>query len=429
MIDSMRAYIRTYGCTLNQADSEIIESLLTRNNIKISNNEEEADVVIVNTCTVKKGTAQKILFKLNNLQNQKRKVVVTGCMAGANSDMIEKYAPDASIVTNANMQSIAEVANDAFSGKRTVLDSYTKNDRILFFEPKGNPIARIPLSDGCLSACSFCETKFARGPLNSFSEEHILKAIGMSVERGAREIQLTAQDIGAYGIDRETNIVRLMKKIAKIDGDFKVRVGMLNPEHLNRYFDEFVDALNDAKFYKFVHLPVQSGSNKVLKEMRRHYTIEQFEWYMKEIRERVKGVSIETDIIVGFPTESADDFRLTLDFIKNAKPDVTNISRFGARPHASASKLEQLNYETINRRSIILSRVVRSIQHEINDRFIGNRSDVMITESNNKSLNCRNESYKQVVVKRSDISDETQLGSIREVSIYAASANVLYARP
>lgn len=423
----MKAYIKTYGCTLNQADSEIIASVLTGNDVQLSENREDAEVIIVNTCTVKKATQQKILYELSNLQKSNKKVVVTGCMVGANQDLIEKYAPSASIITTGNIQNITEVVSYANSGKRTVMTQYNKTDRLMFFSPKDSVIAKIPLSDGCLSSCSFCETKFARGPLNSFSEDRILNAIEFSVRKGAKEIQLTAQDTGAYGIDRRSNITKLMKKIALIEGDFRVRVGMLNPEHLGRYFDEFIEALESEKFYKFVHLPVQSGSNKVLSEMRRFYSIEEFEEQVRELRKNIANITIETDIIVGFPTETENDFDLTLDFIKNVKPEVTNMSRFSTRPHASASKLEQLNYETINRRSIILSRVVRSIQHEINDRFIGNRQDVIITEANDRSLNGRNEFYKQVVVRKND-SERLDVGSKRNVLIYAASANVLYGK-
>ena len=268
--------------------------------------------------------------------------------------------------------------------------------------PVNSVIAKIPISDGCLSSCSFCETKFARGVLNSFSEGLILKGIEQNVRNGAKEIQLTSQDMGAYGIEKGTNIAKLMEKIALIDGDFKVRVGMLNPEHLNKYFDSFVNAFSSDRFYKFVHLPVQSGSNRVLKDMRRSYSIEQFNEFVYKLREKIPNLTIETDIIVGFPTETEADFEETIEFIRNVKPDVTNVSRFGARPHASASKMEQQSNETIKKRSNLLSRVVRSTQHEINDKFIGKKLDVIITELNEKSFNGRDSSYKQVVSVRKD---------------------------
>ncbi len=422
----MKIYIKTYGCTLNQADSNVIESVLKRDGVAIVSKESDADVIVVNTCTVKKATSQRILYKLNKLDKSGRRLAVTGCMAGANKDLIEKYAPNASIITMPNVERISEIASDVQAGKRNVIDTYQKIDRLSLLEPDNSIIAKIPVSDGCTSSCNFCETKFARGRLNSFPQETILRAIESSVRRGAREIQLTSQDMGAYGTDRNTNIARLMELISMIDGDFKVRIGMLNPDHLHKYFDAFADAMMNDKFYKFVHIPVQSGSNSVISAMRRSCTIEQFDQYAAELRRLIPDITIETDMIVGFPTETDSDFNDTVDFIKRTKPDVTNISKFAARPHAPASSMRQNAIETINERSNALSRAVRSVQHEINDRFIGKKLDVIITESNDKSFNGRNMNYKQVVVARRP-GVEMQIGSTHNLLINSASANVLYA--
>ncbi|MGI0100335.1 MAG: tRNA (N(6)-L-threonylcarbamoyladenosine(37)-C(2))-methylthiotransferase [Candidatus Micrarchaeaceae archaeon] len=422
----MKAYIRTYGCTLNQADSDIMRSVLERESIGIAGSEADADVVIVNTCTVKNATSQKILDKLKDLGRSGKKVVVTGCMAGANKDTIEKYAPYASIVTAPNMDEIGSAVAGANSGNRVVLDRYKKTDRLALLEPRNSVIARIPISDGCASSCSFCETKYARGPLNSFPERSILNSIEYSIKRGAREIQVTSQDIGAYGMDKNTNIVELMDRIRMIDGDFIVRVGMLNPEHLNRYFDGYVESLKDRRFYRFAHIPIQSGSDRVLRDMRRNYKIDEMERYMKEMRSRIPGITIETDMIVGFPTETDGDFDETVEFVRRARPEVTNISRFGARPHAGASRMEQNTAETINFRSAELSRVVRHVQREINSAHIGSRQDVLITESNSKSFNGRNTGYRQVVMPI-ESHGSALLGATRNVLIKAVSANVLYA--
>ena len=234
--------------------------------------------------------------------------------------------------------------------------------------------------------------------------------------------------MGAYGLDKRTNIAELMQKISAIDGNFRVRIGMLNPDHLNRYFDSFLDALKNKKFYKFVHLPIQSGSNRVLKAMKRNCKVESFESYVRELRSKMPDITVETDIIVGFPGESEGDFDETIEFIKRAKPDVTNVSRFGARPHAAASKMRQHSRETINYRSLMLSRVVRSVQHELNNRFIGKSLDVMITESTDKSWNARADNYKQVVLmKNAEIDGAFGIGSATDALIKSASANVLYA--
>lgn len=424
----VRIHIKTYGCTLNHADSDIISSILDDGTNEVSSSMNEADVVVLNTCTVKRATSQKILYELSRLQEAGKRVVVTGCMAGANQDMIQKYAPDASIVVTSNIPDISQAVELAHSGKKVMLTKYSRNDRLVHYDPKGSVLTRIPVSDGCLSSCSFCETKSARGPLNSFDEARILGAIKYSVTRGAREVQLTSQDMGAYGLDRKTDVATLMSKINDIDGEFKVRIGMLNPEHLHRYFDGFAEQLQSRRFYKFVHIPVQAGSDKVLRDMRRNCTIMEFEDYVKELRRRVPDVTIETDIIVGYPTETEKDFELTLDLIKRLKPEVTNISKFGARPHADASKLPQHQQSVINSRSARLSRVVRSVQHEINDRFVERKMDVLFTEETDRSFNGRNGSYKQVVIRKEHSNGKIEVGSSREVTITNASANVLYGR-
>jgi len=201
---------------------------------------------------------------------------------------------------------------------------------------------------------------------------------------------------------------------------------MINPEHLRGRLDEFAEALKGEKFYKFVHLPVQSGSNAVLKDMRRDYTVEEFEACVKELRGKIDNVTIETDMIVGFPTEKQEDFDMTAELIKRARPEVTNISRFSARPHAQASKMKQHTNTTIRQRSLELSRVVRQVQHSINDRFIGKRFDVLITEATKRSWNGRNSAYRQIVIRNEDAKSDTALGSRYEAMITGASANVFY---
>ena len=422
----MRVCIKTYGCTLNQADSGIMKSMLEENGVTMTDRMEDADVAVVNTCTVKSITAQKILYQLGKMQKAGKKTVVAGCMVSANRGMIERYAPSASMVDTSNVGRIAEVVEHLQNGRRMVVEGYAKVDKIVLFKANCGIIAKIPINEGCTSNCSFCETKFARGPLNSFSEERILDAVAQSAMMGAKEIQLTSQDVGAYGIDSGTDIATLMGRIAQLKGDFKVRVGMINPEHLHRCFDGFAKELKGEKFYRFAHIPVQSGSNKVLADMGRKGTVEEFDGYVKELRKKVPGVTIETDLIAGFPTESEDHFKETVDFVRRTRPEVTNISRFGARPHARASKMRQQSTETINRRSVALSRAVRQVQHEINDKFIGKRFDVIVTESNEKSLNGRNGSYRQVVIGRNDAKGIV-IGERVDALVNAASANVFYA--
>lgn len=424
----MKVYIETYGCTFNQADSELIANALHSNGIETCDSEKEAEVIIMNTCTVKGATQNRITYRLSKLESQGKKMLVTGCMAGANSDIIEKYAPSASIARIQNIAEMPEAVKSASRGERQLLLEQRKTDRISFYNAPGSVIAKIPLSDGCLSSCSFCETKFARGALNSFSEQGILNAISYSVRKGSKELELTAQDTGAYGIDKGTNIAKLLKKACMIDGDFMIRVGMLNPEHLGKYIEELVEAMQDEHVYKFMHLPLQSGSNRVLASMRRGYTIEKYLDYIKQIREQVKGITIETDIIVGFPGETEDDFEATVKALEEFKPEVTNISKFTARPHASASKMEQLPDRIIKDRSAELSRIVRSIQASTNKSMVGKEVSVLLTEENYASVNGRDYAYHQVVLPKANLKEKLQLGTKVKATIYNTTSNALYGR-
>lgn len=415
-------YIDTYGCTLNHADSDIIASRL-QGHYSLSDSIESADIVIMNTCTVKKGTEQKILYKLGMLEKEHRRVIVSGCMAGANRDIIKKRAPNAGIVTIQNVDRICEALDEICRGIVPNITGAKSSDRISMLSPTKRILSRIPISDGCVSSCSFCETKFARGPLRSFNEEAILKAIKNSVESGAKEVQITSQDIGSYGFDKKTDIADLLEKIERIDGDFKVRIGMLNPQHMHRYMERLCDIMKSERFYRFLHLPVQTGSDKVLKDMKREYSIEEFKGQINYIRKHLSKVGIETDIIVGFPTEEEIDFEMSCELVENMRFEVTNISRFGARPHASASNMLQLGYDVINKRSNVMSRLVRSVQNDINRHYINSSVDALFTERTDVSVNGRNESYRQVVVKDAS---ESILGTHSKVRINAVSANAIY---
>lgn len=420
----MRVFIKTYGCTLNQADSDIMRGLLTESGAEMVDGWQDADVVVVNTCTVKTPTQEKELYEIGRLERAGKRIVVAGCMASANPGLVSRRAPSAGIVTTSNIGRISEAVAAAAGGTRAVIAGYSRVDKLDMLKDHRGVIAKVPVSEGCLSSCGFCETKFARGPLNSFGEDSIVKAVEMCAAGGAKEIQLTSQDMGAYGADRGTDVARLMERINRIDGDFKVRVGMLNPEHLGRYIDRFVRALEGERFYKFVHLPVQSGSDSVLGSMRRNYTVGQFEGYVERIRDLIPDATIETDIIVGYPTETERDFADTISMVERVRPNVVNRCRFWARPHATASAMKQLGARTIAGRSIRLTRAVRAVQQGINNRFVGSSEEVIVTEDDGMSVTARTGTYKKVVL--GGFSARPQLGSRLRVVFTAASSNVLY---
>ncbi len=428
-----KVLIETHGCTLNKADSEIIESILREQGFSAEKGQATIqniinyDYIIINTCTVKKPTEQKMLDRLSRFSRSGKKIIVTGCLATASPEKVKKAVPDAAIVSTSRITEIGGVLSDAGKAGEADRLGYVRKDKMAYYSANSAVIARIPISEGCLSNCSFCETKFARGPLNSFSEELILRAISDSVKRGSKEIELASQDTGAYGFDKKTNIAELLQRASEIDGEFSIRVGMLNPEHLHKYFDELIAAYRMGKAFRFIHLPVQSASNKILRSMKRNYTIEDFNSYVSELRKKVPGISLETDIIVGYPLETEDDFEETARFAEEQRPNVTNISKFSIRPHAAASRMRQLHNGVVKERSVKMSRLVRRIQAEDLSKFIGRRKRVLITEKNAKSLSGRDEFYTQVAVLQGD--REVPIGSYVEAEVVGNSYACLISKP
>lgn len=403
--------IETYGCTLNQADSDIMHGILEKQGVHVekgrydSESHSSYDFVIINTCTVKKATEQKITERLRSLNHLGSRLVVTGCMAGANSDLIERIVPKASLISSGNIMRIYDAVSEIADGKRAAYLLQGHNDKSGSIPSSGSLIARIPISEGCLSSCSFCETKFARGPLNSFSEELILKAIELNVRKGSKEIELTSQDTGAYGADKGTDIAELVNKATSIDGDFMVRIGMLNPEHLHKYLDGLLEAYRSKKVYKFIHLPVQSGSDRVLSEMGRRYSAEEFTRYAHEIRSKIPDMCIATDVIIGYPTETWEEFEETEHLLRSLGITITNISKYGSRPHTKASSMKQHKGSVMKERSLHISRMVREMQHAAFSSYLGMKIPVLITESGGKSITGRTSSYIPVAVTDANESD------------------------
>ncbi len=392
-----RVYLETYGCTLNQADSDILKALISEAH-QLVENESEADVLIVNTCTVKGVTENKILSRIESIQKPK---VVTGCMS-ANQEKIRRFAPKAPIVGTSSLSSINLAIDDALSGRPT---SYTANEskdslpKIL-----SAPIMRIPINDGCLSACTFCQTKIARPFLRSYSPKTVVKWINAGVKNGAREIQLTSMDSGAYGRDIRTNLIELLEAIANDDSQYKtgegylIRLGMINPDHAKAMLPDLIRLMKGPKFYKFLHVPVQTGSEKVCREMNRDHTVQDFIDIVNAVRSEIPDAMISTDIIVGYPTETDDDYQETLELLKQTRPDVINISKFSPRPGTKAREMKQLPTQLVKKRSLETTELARSINLGNRRNLIGKRYRVLVTE-NQPDFKARNINYQQVILK------------------------------
>jgi threonylcarbamoyladenosine tRNA methylthiotransferase CDKAL1 len=238
----------------------------------------------------------------------------------------------------------------------------------------------------------------------SYPEEQIVDEARTLVSEGAKEIWLTSTDNAAYGRDVKTTLPSLIREVSALPGDFRVRVGMMNPLLTDRLVDELIECFQHEKVFKFIHLPVQSGSDRILKTMQRGYTIDDFCEMVDAFRAAIPGISLSTDMIVGFPTETESEFLESQELLKRAKPDVVNISRFGARDGTKAAVMEgQVDSKTSKDRSVRMTSLVKQLQRKINAKWVGWSGTVLIDECVKDAVVGRNFAYKPCLFKNDQL--------------------------
>ncbi len=418
----INAFLKTYGCTFNIADSQKISEILLKLNIQTSS-EDNADLIIVNTCGVKANTEQKILVYLKKLYDKGRNVIITGCLPFISSKILQKVQsliPNyIAIIHPVHIEYVeGQIKDFTLTGKRgTVIDD-SINAKLekskIMIKNIDSPIGILQISEGCLGACSFCATRNARGTVKSFPLDDLKKQIDSYLLSQKKEIWLTAQDCGIH-TPNCNYFFDLCAFISKKPENFFVRIGMVNPEHVIKNLNKFIEILSLNKFFQFLHIPVQSASNKILKLMNRRYNASDIDLIFSTLRERFPRLAISTDVIIGFPQEKQDDFQNTLDFLSKFKPDVVNISKFSSRPGTVAKDLKPLDSIEIKNRSKKVTELVAKITLEKNKEWIGWEGPVLLDEIGKKNtIMGRNTSYKCIVLP------EGKIGEIRQVKIIGA---------
>ncbi|MBT3407136.1 tRNA (N(6)-L-threonylcarbamoyladenosine(37)-C(2))-methylthiotransferase, partial [Candidatus Woesearchaeota archaeon] len=324
-----KVYFETYGCTLNFSDTELMQGLLVDVGFTIVDDPNDSEVIVVNTCAVKKPTENKFFNKLKKLEDLRRPIIIAGCIAKALPEKLKKY----SLISPDNINDIVSVIEETMHDNTEKLLDYEKNPRLNLPLVRKNKIVEIlPISKGCQGECTYCVVKYARGEFYSYQKEDIINQARSAINKGVKEIWVTAQDTGCYGKDLKSSLPELLNELVKLPGDFKIRVGMMNPNHVEEMFDDLVEVLKNKKLFKFVHIPVQAGNDKILKKMKRKYTSSEFKTIVKNFREAIPEITIATDVICGFPGETKEQFQDTVNLIDEIKPEVMNISRFWSRP-------------------------------------------------------------------------------------------------
>lgn len=414
--------ILTYGCSANVADSEIMAGLLKQEGFELVSSIERSDLNIINTCMVKTPTEHRMIYEIQELTKTNKPLIVAGCMPKTSRKIIEDINPSASIIGPDSIEKIVYASIAAMRGNKAVLLEDSKKPKLCLPRERKNPvIGVIPISSGCLSSCSYCSVRFARGRLFSSPIEAVVKEAKRAIEDRCKEIYLTSQDNSCYGKDTGKRLPELLNEVCKIQGKFFVRVGMVNPLYTKEILDDLIKSYKNPEVFKFLHLPVQSGSDRILQLMNRGYAIEEFIEIVERFREEIPEITINTDVIVGFPEEKEEDFYSTVNLIRLVKPDAVNISKFGSRPMTEAAKMKQLDRKIINERSAYMHELTKKISLEGNQRWMGLRGEVLVDEKIENGFIGRNFAYKPVIIK----TDENLFGKFANVEITDATPNCL----
>ncbi len=398
-----RFYLETYGCSLNKSDSDIIVGHLSTLGAERVDKIENANLVILNSCGVKEPTEDRIVHRLEELSRQSAPVVIAGCLPRISIDRVKSAIPDfAALLGPQSIESMGPVVERVLHGERGIihLDS-DSSSKLSFFEgPPNSVICTVPICEGCLGSCAYCAVRFARGNVRSHRISEISRVVERCVHLGYREIRLTSQDAGVFGHDTGETLPDLLTTLDLIEGLHMFRLGMFNPNLVIDSIEDLAEIMVSNHYFKFFHIPLQSGSDNVLDRMERQYTAKEWTGIVNKVTRRFPKATVATDIIVGFPGETEVDFESTIGLLERVKPSVVNISKYGDRPGTRASKSnEKVDTSVKKERSRKLSSLVSEMITQHNESWIGWSGPVLVTEPGSKGgVVCRNFAYKPVVV-------------------------------
>ncbi|MEA3305925.1 MAG: tRNA (N6-isopentenyl adenosine(37)-C2)-methylthiotransferase MiaB [Candidatus Omnitrophota bacterium] len=344
---SPRVYIRTFGCQMNSRDSEIIYGLLFERGWGKAGSIEEADCVLFNTCSVRHHAEQRAYSNMGSLARRKRrnpKLILgfIGCTAQKDKDLVFKRLPHVDLVAGpGNIYNIPDYLDAIMRGEKMVLaaDSFERPQRKNPSYREGRASAYISISEGCDNFCSYCIVPYVRGRQRSRKREPVINEVRSTVEMGIKEITLLGQNVNSYGKDLKngSNFVNLLEEINSIDGIKRIRFVSCHPKDTTEELFKAMRGL--SRVYNHLHLPLQSGSDKILKAMKRGYTPGHYMSLIDMLRSYIPDCNITTDIIIGFPGETEKDFKDTYDVMRKIKFDSAYIFKYSPRPPAVSSKL------------------------------------------------------------------------------------------
>ncbi|KAL5033484.1 hypothetical protein BDV3_000460 [Batrachochytrium dendrobatidis] len=437
-------FVKTWGCGHNNSDGEYMAGLLAADGYNVildHSKAEEAQVWVLNSCTVKGPSQQTFVNDIDKGKLAGKKIVVAGCVPQASPSNDEWKG--LSVIGVQQIDQVVRVVEETLKGNTIRLMKEAKEvsadgvkrkaggARLDLPKVRRNPfIEIIPINTGCLNQCTYCKTKHARGDLGSYSLAEIIARVESVLHEGVKEIWLTSEDTGAYGRDIGVSIVDLLEGILvamdkHIIQDAMLRVGMTNPPYILEHLKGIAKVLNHPKVYSFLHVPVQAGSTKVLDDMRRLYAVQDFERVVDVLREKVPCVTIATDIICGFPTETDEDFDETMHLLEKYKFSVLHISQFYPRPGTPAARMKRISTNIVKNRSRRATTFFES--YTTYDSLVGTIQKILVTEQSADGNHYvgHNKPYQQILVPK----NEKLMGQTFHVRIVRASKFYLMGEP
>jgi len=396
--------------------------LLGKAKFEIVSEPSDADILVINICTVKgEGTALRNIRKLSE-EFPGKKLIVAGCITRVILKEARAIREDLSFISTHNIKSIVEVVEEVLNDNLIEAIGKDEYKKINLPKIRKNPVVGvIPILNGCANYCSYCSVKYVKGKLLSYDMSDIGVEALKCLNAGCKELWVTSQDNAAYMLEKEkvSRLPELIDNIAAIDKKFFVRVGMMNPMHLLDILEPMIDAYKNNNVFKFLHVPVQSGNDKILELMKRKYAVSDFKRIIAAFRKSIPDITISTDIICGFPTETEEQFRDSLELIKEIRPDVLNISRFQARYGTEAVKMGgQIHGRDTKNRSRLLTDIFTNIARIQNEKWLNWKGEILIDEKGkHDTFVGRNSSYKPVIVR-----GDVKLGDFVKVRVNDVTA-------
>lgn len=426
-------YIETYGCQMNFADTEIVLGVLKKQGYSVAHNPEDADIILLNTCSIRDNAEQRIYGRLGNLKNlktQKPELVlgILGCMAERlRKDLIEEKKIVDVVVGPDEYRRLPEYIDIAFNGDKGIGVKLSRTETYDDIEPhrEDGLSAWISVMRGCDKFCTFCVVPFTRGRERSRSLQSIVKEIEDLSARGFKEVTLLGQNVNSYR-DEENDFADLLSAAAKVDSTMRIRFTTSHPQDLS---DKLLYTIAEHhNICNYIHLPVQSGSNRILELMNRTYTIEHYLNLIEKAKKIIPGVSFSTDIIAGFPTETWEDHLATLEVMRQVRYDGAYMFKYSPREGTKAYKMnDDVPEEVKTKRLQEIIELQQQISYEKNQELIGKEEIVLIEGFSRKSdefLSGRTDTNKVTIIP---VSEGIKPGDYVKVKITKATSATLFA--